>query len=167
LLQRLSKKANRSFRLTREALDYLTQHDFPGNVRELRNMLQVAVAHSLHNPSGMITRERLQSAGRSQEAAAGLAAPAANAQPDRGASANAQNPGPGPADAPSVRWTLSSIAPPSLGRTPSLQDLEAHHIADLLQRFEGNRRRMAESLGVSERTLYRKLNRYNLKDLQW
>jgi DNA-binding NtrC family response regulator len=48
----------------------------------------------------------------------------------------------------------------------ALVDVEARHIKELLERYDGNRRRVADDLGISERTLYRKLNRYNLKDLQ-
>jgi DNA-binding NtrC family response regulator len=40
---------------------------------------------------------------------------------------------------------------------PTLEDAERRLIADALQRFDGNRRRTAQALGISERTLYRKL----------
>ena len=38
----------------------------------------------------------------------------------------------------------------------------AEAIAELLKRFEGNRRQTADLLGISERTLYRKLRKYAL-----
>jgi two-component system response regulator AtoC len=44
----------------------------------------------------------------------------------------------------------------------SLSDVEARHIQDLLNRYAGNRRRVAADLGISERTLYRKLKKYKL-----
>jgi len=44
----------------------------------------------------------------------------------------------------------------------SLQDVEAEHIVELLQQHKDNRREVAAALGISERTLYRKLKRYNL-----
>jgi DNA-binding NtrC family response regulator len=44
----------------------------------------------------------------------------------------------------------------------SLQELEAQHIQDLLNEHKGNRRQIAGVLGVSERTLYRKLKKYGL-----
>ncbi len=40
---------------------------------------------------------------------------------------------------------------------PTMEEAEAALIAEALRRFEGNRRQSAEALGISERTLYRKL----------
>jgi transcriptional regulator with PAS, ATPase and Fis domain len=40
--------------------------------------------------------------------------------------------------------------------------VEARHISELLQQYHDNRRQVAAALGISERTLYRKLKRYNL-----
>ena len=44
----------------------------------------------------------------------------------------------------------------------SLADAEARHIATLLKRHDHNRHAVAEALGISERTLYRKIKRYQL-----
>jgi transcriptional regulator with PAS, ATPase and Fis domain len=49
------------------------------------------------------------------------------------------------------------------GSGQSLQSVEAQHIAHLLRMHNGNRRHVAIALGISERTLYRKLARYNLR----
>jgi DNA-binding NtrC family response regulator len=43
---------------------------------------------------------------------------------------------------------------------PTLEDIERRYLAMLLQRYGGNRRRVAEVLGVSERTAYRMLERF-------
>lgn len=45
---------------------------------------------------------------------------------------------------------------------PSLEQAEKYLIEKALRHFEGNRRKASEALGVSERTLYRKLDQYNL-----
>jgi transcriptional regulator with PAS, ATPase and Fis domain len=45
---------------------------------------------------------------------------------------------------------------------PTLNDLEVEHMASLLKQHHGNRRKAAIALGISERTLYRKLKRYGL-----
>jgi two-component system response regulator AtoC len=44
----------------------------------------------------------------------------------------------------------------------SLKQIEAEQIALLLEKYHGHRRKAAEELGISERTLYRKLVRYQL-----
>jgi len=46
---------------------------------------------------------------------------------------------------------------------PSIEDTEQFLIEQALQRFEGNRRKASEALGISERTLYRKLDQYDLQ----
>ncbi len=43
------------------------------------------------------------------------------------------------------------------GELPTLEESEKQLISRALKRFDGNRRKTAEALGISERTLYRKL----------
>jgi len=51
---------------------------------------------------------------------------------------------------------------PNGGAPTPLREMEASHIAALLERRGGHRRTVADDLGISERTLYRKLKRYGL-----
>ncbi|TVP77395.1 MAG: AAA family ATPase [Gemmatimonadales bacterium] len=46
----------------------------------------------------------------------------------------------------------------------TMEDLEEQAIRRVLDREEGNRRRAAESLGIGERTLYRKIRKYGIDD---
>ncbi len=46
---------------------------------------------------------------------------------------------------------------------PSIEEAEKFLIEQALKRFEGNRRKASDALGVSERTLYRKLDQYGLQ----
>lgn len=46
---------------------------------------------------------------------------------------------------------------------PSIEEAEKFLIMQALKKFEGNRRKASEALGVSERTLYRKLDQYELQ----
>jgi len=46
---------------------------------------------------------------------------------------------------------------------PSIEKAEKFLIEKALKKFEGNRRKASEALGVSERTLYRKLDQYDLQ----
>ena len=45
---------------------------------------------------------------------------------------------------------------------PSLAEQERHAISDALRAGRGNRRKAAAMLGISERTLYRKIKEYGL-----
>ena len=47
---------------------------------------------------------------------------------------------------------------------PTLETIERDYLARLLEKYHGNRRRVAEALGVSERTAYRMLERHGFKD---
>jgi two-component system response regulator HydG len=44
-----------------------------------------------------------------------------------------------------------------------LEEVEKHHIARTLELVEGNREKAAELLGIGERTLYRKIEKYGLR----
>jgi len=48
----------------------------------------------------------------------------------------------------------------------SVKDLEAELISRTLKKFNNNRRKTARALGISERTLYRKINDYGLEKKQ-
>ncbi|NJD30382.1 MAG: AAA family ATPase [Gammaproteobacteria bacterium] len=100
-------------RLSADALERLEHHDFPGNVRELRNILERAslladgeVIGCEHLPDGLCT------AGR------------------RDASV--------------------------------FEDAERRALANALRAHAGSRRQLAAALGISERTLYRKLRELGL-----
>ncbi|WP_372635620.1 sigma 54-interacting transcriptional regulator [Fodinibius sp.] len=49
------------------------------------------------------------------------------------------------------------------GTIPSIEKTEQFLIEQALHKFEGNRRKASEALGISERTLYRKLDQYDLQ----
>jgi len=44
-----------------------------------------------------------------------------------------------------------------------LEEIEKHHIARTLELVDGNREKAAELLGIGERTLYRKIQKYGLR----
>jgi len=113
LLKRLAG-ARRACRLDPAALAILQAYDFPGNVRELRNLLQRAV---LTSRDGLIRADDLH---------------------------------------------LPSGTAPRLSSNQPLADLERNHISALLAEHNGHRNRVATALGITERTLYRKLKRYGL-----
>jgi len=119
LLQRIGASWGGRWELSREAEIRLCAYDFPGNVRELRNILQKAAALAA-GPLILVEDLGLEE-GR----------PAA--------------PAPG----------VAGRCPPG----PAHGRLGPEALPALLQRFAGNRRLVADALGVSERTVYRWLRR--------
>ncbi|MDT8281633.1 MAG: sigma 54-interacting transcriptional regulator [Gammaproteobacteria bacterium] len=122
-------------RISNEALEMMQNYDYPGNIRELYNILQKAVAVST---SGLITPDLLQLSNFTNVYINPLA--------DRRIG---------------IRSPKANI--PSTNR--SLTDVEATHIESLLHQHDGHRARVADELRISERTLYRKLKQYNLQDV--
>jgi len=119
LLARVAPK--RALRLSEAALQSLMRYDFPGNVRELRNVLERA---SLMCDGEEIGIEHLR-----LEGGAGRGPALAEAVADGG---------------------------------DALADAERRALVLALAEHQGSRRELADRLGVSERTLYRKLKGYGL-----
>jgi DNA-binding NtrC family response regulator len=70
---------------------------------------------------------------------------------------------PGPAEAvPEPYYQTAPPPPPEEEPTVPLAELEKQSIASTLRRFEGNKRKTAQTLGINERTLYRKIKEYGL-----
>jgi transcriptional regulator with PAS, ATPase and Fis domain len=131
LLARISGRGKRPPRLGADAVTRLMSYDYPGNVRELRNVLQKAVALTAN---GIIHARHIQFEGASD----------VKAQKTLQAKGRAE------------------VAAVASGSPLSIEAMEIRHIQDLLGRHKGHRRTVADILGISERTLYRKLNRYGL-----
>jgi DNA-binding NtrC family response regulator len=100
-----------------EAIDALQRYAWPGNLRELRNVLERAV---LLAGSGIIDAQDLP-----------LAPDALRREPD--------------------------------GRPLSLADVERRHIAAVLQRANWHQGRAAAQLGISAKTLYRKIREFGFE----
>jgi DNA-binding NtrC family response regulator len=116
LLSRL--EPGRRITLSDESMAALMQYDFPGNVRELRNILERAL---IMVDGNTILPQHLY----------------LNTMRD-GRNAN-----------PAKAKPFEEIAP--------LESLEQRYLAWAAGNFRGDRKALAERLGISERTLYRKL----------
>jgi transcriptional regulator with PAS, ATPase and Fis domain len=124
LLRRLSHP--KRHKLDPTAVDKLLAYDYPGNIRELRSILQNALSRCEAEivRAGHILIE--------------------------------------PASAP-ARPTLPNVkASETSGNLPSMDEVEAQLITQLLKQHKGNRAAVAYVMGVSERTVYRKMKRYDL-----
>ena len=132
----------RSFVIGDEAKQWLLGHDWPGNIRELRNACERAV---LLAPGAVIERHHLT-----------IEDPARRAPNQRFRSAPTIPPPPG----------LSSAAP-SAADMPSqvratVAELEKQRILEALDKCAGNQTRAAEMLGISRRTLINRLDEYGI-----
>jgi len=137
ILTRITQSGAPRCRLTDDALEKLMNHSFPGNVRELRNILLKAVAMSNH---GIISAAHIHLGGNVPlRDHSDLHTPYPNIDDTR----RSTRPAPGTMDI-------------------SIAELEARHIGELLTTHHGHRRNVADLLGISERTLYRKLKLYGL-----
>ena len=134
LLARMSGPGKRPPRLASDALARLKGYDYPGNVRELRNVLQKASALTAN---GIIHAKHIQFD-----------------------SANDTKPRMPPSE---KRKQAAETLPAADFSSLSIEALEMRHIRELLEHHNGHRRTVADILGISERTLYRKLNRYGLR----
>ncbi len=126
LLARINHANSARLYLTREAVERLVSYDFPGNVRELRNILQRAAALTSGTKSGAIHANAI----------------VVNRPPSN----NLSSP--------------ERAVEPAEDMPANMRMIEQRYIVELLERFGGHRRTVAKALGISERTLYRKLRRY-------
>jgi DNA-binding NtrC family response regulator len=112
----------RDVRVSREAMDCLKNYPFPGNIRELRNIIERAL---LLADGTLILPEHLPP----ECCGTGAAGASATPYPDE---------------------------------LVALDEAEARYLRWAVARFHGEKKQLAEKLGVSERTLYRKLSELGL-----
>ncbi len=126
IMERLSRKMGKTVRaVSPEALRKLGSHGFPGNVRELENILERAIiftdSETIEAAALDVPAEGSKSAGNGAEA------------------------------------RIARLHP------MSLKNLERQAVEDALRRWEGNRTRAAEELGITRRTLINKIREYGIE----
>src|SRR5262245_2222452 len=129
----------RSFAFSEDAKQWLTAHDWPGNIRELRNACERAV---LLATGTLIERHHLTT----------IDDPAKRA-PTQQRRHHATIPPP-----PGVRAPSAADMPTQVRAT--VAELEKQRILEALERCAGNQTRAAEMLGISRRTLINRLDEY-------
>jgi len=141
----LERAARREIRgpmtFSTDAAALLERYDFPGNVRELEN----AVDHAVAVAEGLVVRP--------EDLPGSIRAPRLLPRPSAGAvftAGTVTTPGAAPAGDESARdeWSLA--------------DVEREHIRRVLARHRGNATYAARQLGISRTTLWRKLRQYGL-----
>ena len=171
LLEAISQSTGRHYQLSPDSLMELQTYHYPGNIRELRNILSVAAAQvtdgrlEAKNIAEVVRcmksrrrasrTRRASDAGIKENRSPETVGSGTQAMEKRRASGAGTDSRRGPeAEAASLATAATD--------EHSLQTMEAQHIAELLKRHRGNRRQVAAALGISERTMYRKLKRYGL-----
>lgn len=136
-LAKINQTTGKQCCLSASAQAALLAHSFPGNVRELKNRLHRAITLA---ESAQLDSDHL---GLSQNARV------------LNASANIRPLGMVPSTLPPPSHAAKPHTPPT--PSDSLADLEQQQIFRLMQEHGGHRQTVAKALGISERTLYRKL----------
>lgn len=141
-------------RLSDDAVAVLERYRWPGNVSELRNVMERA---SLLATDGVVNALDLPFG---SEAGIGGSAAAVVAATEFAGPAGPQGPTvaaiPGATSAPVIAAAMS-------GTTVTLAELERRHIRDVLERCAWHQGHAAESLGISPKTLYRKIREYGFR----
>src|SRR5262249_10921237 len=125
----------RSFVLSEGARTWLTEHEWPGNIRELRNACERAV---LLATGSVIEREHL-----------------AIEEPKRSPNRTRTSP-----TTPPPGSMMAADMPTQVRAT--VAELEKQRILEALDKCAGNQTRAAELLGISRRTLINRLDEYGI-----
>jgi transcriptional regulator with GAF, ATPase, and Fis domain len=133
----VQRDARAAPRLSEEVAAYLLQHPWPGNIRELRNLIQRAVVlcegDEIRVEHLFVTTARPASAPMAPVEAGGIAVP--------------------------VRPPPAAASPPPAAAT---DDSERGRIVEALERFGGNQTKAARHLGMSRTTLSARLDTYGI-----
>lgn len=121
------------YKITNAAINKLMQHKWPGNIRELRNCLQLATCLCTNDTIDELDISIMRRQGVTLN-------PGMIERRGRGKA---------------IENTVNS-------NTNPLDTIEAEFIRSLINKYQGNRKLIASEMNISERTLYRKLNRLNI-----
>jgi DNA-binding NtrC family response regulator len=134
-IEKQSQKINREIRgISKEAMELLKNYDWPGNVRELQNMIDRII---ILTPGPVITPEVIA---RNLPIISNIEESIAKKEMD---------------------GYVNLVRKDDL---ISLQKLEERYIRHILEKTHFNKSKSATILNISERTLYRKIKEYNLKE---
>jgi DNA-binding NtrC family response regulator len=175
-LERIARRWGRGpMRFSADAMSRLEHYDYPGNVRELENAIEHAIAvaetgviEALDLPVSFRASRQLEPHGGMGDSAVARAAGAGRAGGAAAAASAGSTPNSHPAGhaaEPGARLPSAAGEPSSAGQDRdgwSLAEVEKEHIRRVLDRHRGNATAAARQLGISRTTLWRKLREYGL-----
>nr|MDA8389044.1 sigma-54 dependent transcriptional regulator [Nitrospiraceae bacterium] len=132
-MREFSEREGKSVRLSPEALEAFCDYSWPGNIRQLRNVLEGLTVLS---STGLVTLDDMPG----EILASGVPGAAGCAE------------GPGPA---AGGGNVSQEPPPQGAQT--LREIEEYAIICALEECRGNKSRAAKLLGISRKTFYKRL----------
>ncbi|MEW8327303.1 MAG: sigma-54 dependent transcriptional regulator [Candidatus Thiodiazotropha sp.] len=113
--------------LSSSAIRLLISYDWPGNIRELKNVIERAI---------ILSGERQ------------------SIKPEHFAFTR-------------TLGKSDGVVSLSFDHDPSLEELEASYLSYQLKKYSGRRAKVAQVMGISERSIYRMIKRYSLDDIQY
>ncbi|MEW8186013.1 MAG: sigma-54 dependent transcriptional regulator [Candidatus Thiodiazotropha endolucinida] len=113
--------------LSSSAIRSLVSYDWPGNIRELKNVIERAI---------ILSGDRQA------------------IKPEHFAFTR-------------VLGKSEGVVTLNFDHDPSLEELEAHYLSYQLKKHSGRRGKVAEVMGISERSIYRMIKRYSLDDIKY
>lgn len=140
IMDDINRKKKTEYYLLPGVSTSLKDYTYPGNIRELKNILKIAMS--------MCKDERIDKTVIDEII---KNTPHANNKVKSTAEENQESP------IPSASELIQKN-----NSAESLKIFERKHISDLLKSHQGNRKQAADALGISERTLYRKLKRLGI-----
>ncbi len=151
-------KTRRPMTFTEDAFTALMSHPFPGNIRELRNILARAVVLSSSN---QIDRDLISRAFCIDETFGPQTQAAAQSEPSVEAQlGNRESPVAQPLPVATPASLVADLvrALVTINADLRVQTLETGYIEALMTQFNGDKQRVASAAGISLRSLYRKLD---------
>ncbi len=129
LLHLMGQREGKNYSIEKSALIKLLRHQWPGNIRELKNCLQLATSLSVDAHISEADINYMQQAESN------------------------------------IVYHPTHMSNSDLfqdRKNNPLEQMESNVIQDLIEKYQGNRKLIAAEMDISERTLYRKLKRFNL-----
>jgi len=159
LKEKVSPRNGKPYQVTRQTMEVLSSHDWPGNVRELENAIERACAlceeNTIHVTDLPTNLQKYIGQGSSEtviETRSGTPPASMIVLSDALYPLNFAPQATGKSN------TTDNANPDEIATLKTfLRDQEIAHLQKILGRFQGDKERTAEALGISLATLYRKL----------
>ncbi len=179
-LKRSAAKHNRKIKgISRDAIDILSNYSWPGNIRELSNVMDnLTVLSKSHTINAADVENKLKDGMERTRTVPDLPVRVSRSREevereliintlltlhnDVKEILNLLKAGAIPGGSEEILDNIMEVKEAYDHRNKNLRDLERDAVKEALLENDGNRRKAAEQLGISERTLYRRLKEFDI-----